>query len=74
MKVKNLLFLMFFLIAITQRSNLLAQRTLSMTTNSAGIYLTFEDFETGKITNGFKPYQKNYFLWPRAFLDTKILH
>jgi hypothetical protein len=37
----------------------------------AGIYLTFEDFENGKLTYGFNPHQKNYSLWPQGFFKNK---
>tara|TARA_R110002049_G_scaffold93484_4_gene231075 strand:+ start:225 stop:788 length:564 start_codon:yes stop_codon:yes gene_type:complete len=71
MKNENLLLLLFFLIVITGNNNLIAQSSYSTTTDSAGIYLTYEDFETGKLTNGFKPHQKNYSLWPQGFFKNK---
>jgi hypothetical protein len=67
MKNENLLLLLFILTAITGSSNLIAQSSYSTTNDSAGIYLTYEGFENGKLTNGFKPYQKNYSLWPQGF-------
>lgn len=69
--MKNLLLPLLILIVITGNSNLIAQSSYSKANDSAGIYLTFEDFETGKLTNGFKPYQKNYSLWPQGFFKNK---
>jgi hypothetical protein len=73
MKNENLLLLLFILTAITGSSNLIAQSSYSTTNDSAGIYLTYEGFENGKLTNGFKPYQKNYSLWPQGFFKNKDL-
>jgi hypothetical protein len=71
MKEVNLLMLLFASKAITGSINLLAQSSYSMTNDSAGIYLTYKDFETGKLTNGFKPNQNNYSLWPLGFFKHK---
>ena len=71
MKEKYLLLLMVVMFAITGSNRLLAQSSYSMTNDSAGIFLTYEDFETGKLTDGFKPYQKNYSLWPQGFFKYK---
>lgn len=73
MKKVNLLLLLFVVIAITKNNILLAQSSYSMTNDSAGIYLTYQNFETGKLTNGFKPYQKSYSLWPQGFFKNKDL-
>ena len=54
-------------------NNLLAQSSYSMTNDSAGIYLTYQNFETGKLTNGVKPYQRSYSLWPQGFFKNKDL-
>jgi hypothetical protein len=50
MKNENLLLLLFILIVITGSSNLIAQSSYSTTNDSEGIYLTYEDFETGELT------------------------
>ncbi|MCH8490841.1 MAG: hypothetical protein LAT81_13045 [Oceanicaulis sp.] len=72
MKKKNNLPLLFFLfVAMIGSNNLLAQSSYSMTNDSAGIYLIYKDFEVGKLANGFKPYQKNYTLWPQGFFKNK---
>lgn len=71
MKVNDLLFLLFVLISISGSNPLFAQRSYSMSNDSSGVYATFEDFESGKITNGFKPHQNNYSLWPRGFFKYK---
>ncbi|PSK99813.1 hypothetical protein CLV48_1163 [Cecembia rubra] len=68
MKVKILIYLCLFVLT---SNSLYAQYSYTMVNDSAGIYLTFEDFEAGKLTNGFKPYQKNYSLWPQGFFKNK---
>lgn len=68
MKVKILIYLCLFVLT---SNSLYAQYSYTMVNDSAGIYLTFEDFEAGKLTNGFKPYQKNYALWPQGFFKNK---
>jgi hypothetical protein len=37
----------------------------------SGIYLTYENFKTGKLTNEFNTYQKNYSLWSQGFFRNK---
>ncbi len=69
-KNNDLLFLFFLFVAISWRDNLLAQSYINAN-DSAGIYLTYKDFEIGKLVNGFKPYQKNYTLWPKGFFKNK---
>lgn len=71
MKKKDLLLHLFVLISIICSNKLLAQSSFSRINDSAGIYLSYENFETGKLTNGFKPYQKNYSLWPKGFFKYK---
>ncbi len=70
-KKEKLLVLLFFLIAMTGSNRLFVKSSYSMSNDSAGVYLTYEDFKTGKITNGFKPNQKNSTLWPLGFFKNK---
>jgi len=67
----KLLLLVFVLLVFTQVNNLFAQSSFSMSKDSSGFYLTYHDFETGKIINGFKPYQKNHSIWPQGFFKYK---
>jgi hypothetical protein len=71
MKKEYLHLLLFVLGANKGIDDLLAQSSVSMTNNSAGIYLTYEDFETGKLTNEFKSYQSHSFLWAQGFFEKK---
>jgi hypothetical protein len=73
MKDKNLLLKILILIAIAGSNYLHAQRYCSTKNDSAGIYLTYQNYETGKTTNAFKPYQKTYSLWPQGFFKNKDL-
>jgi hypothetical protein len=73
MKDKNLLLKILILIAIAGSNYLHAQRYCSTKNDSAGIYLTYQNFETGKTTNAFKPYQKNIPYGRRDFSKIKTL-
>lgn len=73
MKKQYLLFLLFVFEANNGINNLLAQSSFSMTNNSAGIYMTYEDFEIGELTNEFKSYQSNTFLLTQGFFEKKNL-
>ncbi|MDP3200400.1 MAG: hypothetical protein Q8M62_11260 [Algoriphagus sp.] len=66
--MKKLLLFIFILGIIC---NLSAQPNYSIPNDSAGIYLTYNDFVNGKPINSFKPYQKNYSLWPKGFFKYK---
>jgi hypothetical protein len=69
--MRNCFVILFTLAIITGKNNLFAQSPYSMTNDSAGIYLTFGDFENGKLINGFKPHQNNFTLWPQGFFRYK---
>lgn len=71
MKDKKLILLMVVLIVSTVRNILFAQSADSALSDSAGIYLTYEDFETGKLTNGFKLGQNKHSIWPQGFFKNK---
>ncbi|MBW6482981.1 MAG: hypothetical protein K0B10_07955 [Vicingaceae bacterium] len=70
MKVSIFIYLCLFVVIST---SLYAQYSYTIENDSAGIYLTYKDFKNGKLTNGFKTYQKNYSLWAQGFFKYKDL-
>ncbi|MFD2034585.1 hypothetical protein ACFSKL_07285 [Belliella marina] len=71
MKGRKLSLILLVMIAISRKNDLLAQNHHSTLDNSAGIYMTYEDFERGESMNGFTPYQKNHTIWPQGFFKYK---
>jgi hypothetical protein len=63
------LLLLVSIIGITECT--FGQTDYSMVNDSAGIYLTYNDFVNGKLTNSFMPYQKGYSLWAKGFFKYK---
>lgn len=48
-----------------------AQASYSIVSDSSGIYLTYNDFKRGKLTDGFRRFESGYSVWPQGFFTNK---
>ncbi len=67
--MKNKIIITFALVMVLARS--VAQQAYSLPNDSSGIYMTYNDVISGKVTHGFMRNQKGYSIWPKGFFVSR---